>query len=86
MTIPVTRKEGASKLSQTVFTSTPEAPWFILGDFNHCKLEIALPGFNQYVQDNTRGKKLLDKCFVNVKKAYTAKIKPPLGTSDHNEV
>ncbi len=65
---------------------TPEAPCFILGDFNHCILETVLPGFNQYVDCNTRGKKILDKCYGNVKNAYSAKIKSPLGSSDHNAV
>lgn len=67
-------------------THTPEAPCFILGDFNHCKLEATLPGFSQYVTCNTRGKNTLDKCYGNIKNAYTAKVKPPLGSSDHNAV
>lgn len=29
---------------------TPTAPVFILGDFNHCRLEPVLPGFHQYVK------------------------------------
>ncbi len=33
---------------------TPEAPIFILGDFNHCKLELSLPGFQQYIKCGTR--------------------------------
>ena len=65
---------------------TPEAPCFILGDFNHCKLEVTLPGFSQYVNCKTRGKNTLDKCYGNIKNAYTAKVKPPLGSSDHNAV
>lgn len=65
---------------------TPEAPCFILGDFNHCKLEATLPGFSQYVNCSTRGKNILDKCYGNIKNAYTAKVKPPLGSSDHNTV
>lgn len=65
---------------------TPEAPCFILGDFNHCKLEATLPGFSQYVNCSTRGKNILDKCYGNIKNAYTAKVKPPLGPSDHNTV
>lgn len=56
---------------------SPEAPCFILGDFNHCKLEAVLPRFNQYVDGNTRGKNILDKCYGNVKNAYTAKDNPP---------
>ncbi len=27
----------------------PDAPIFVLGDFNHCKMDYALPGFQQYV-------------------------------------
>lgn len=53
---------------------TPEAPCFILGDFNHCKLEVTLPGFSQYVNCSTRGKNILDKCYGNIKNAYTAKV------------
>lgn len=33
---------------------TPGAPVFILGDFNHCKLELSLPGFEQYVKWHSR--------------------------------
>ncbi len=65
---------------------TPEAPCFVLGDFNHCKLEATLPGFSQYVNCNTRGGNILDKCYGNIINAYTAKVKPPLGSSDHNTV
>ena len=45
---------------------TPEAPVFILGDFNHCKLEFSLPGFSQYVKSDTRKGKMLDKCYGNI--------------------
>lgn len=56
---------------------------FILGDFNHCCLNKTLPGFDQYVKCNTRNERLLDKCYGNVKQAYTAKARPPLKDSDH---
>lgn len=70
---------------------TPEAPCFVLGDFNHCKLEATMPGFYQYVGCYTRGEKTLDKCYGNVKKAYAAKARPPLSSlrgvdSDHKVV
>ena len=72
---------------------TPEAPCFVLGDVNHCKLDTVLPGFQQYVDCKTRGKNVLDKCYGNVKDAFVAEAKPPLSSSkppfnmsDHNVV
>ena len=65
---------------------TPGAPVFILGDFNQCKLELSLPGFEQYIKCSTRGDKVLDKCYGNIKNAYRARSKPPLSNSDHNTV
>ena len=41
---------------------TPGAPVFFLGDFNHCKRDTALPGFEQFVKCDTRNNKILDKC------------------------
>lgn len=29
---------------------TPAAPIFILGDFNQCRLELMLPGYEQYIK------------------------------------
>lgn len=63
---------------------TPGAPIFILGDFNHFGLDRSLPGYEQYIKCGTRGNKILDKCYGNVKDAYVAKPKPPLSTCDHN--
>ncbi len=62
---------------------TPGAPLFILGDLNHCQLEPVLPEFYQYVKCSTRNKKILDKCFGNIRGAYTARSLPPLSNSDH---
>lgn len=58
----------------------------VLGDFNHCKLELLLPGFEQYVKCPTRDNRILDKCYGNVKRAYVARFWPPLVSSDHNTV
>ena len=65
---------------------TPGAPVFFLGDFNHCKLETALPGFEQFVKCDTRNNAILDKCYGNIKGGYSAKPKPPLSNSDHNTI
>jgi len=80
---------AASRLADCVYTQrqrTPGAPVFVLGDLNHCKLEPALPGFYQYVKCGTRKNRVLDKCFGNIKGAYTAKSLPPLSNSDHSTV
>ena len=47
---------------------------------------IKSPGFEQYVQDTTRKNNILDKCYVNIKNAYVARVGPPISTSDHNVV
>lgn len=36
---------------------TPDSPMLILGDINHCKLEMSLPGFEQYIKCGTRNTK-----------------------------
>lgn len=64
----------------------PEAPIFVVGDVNQCRLEQALPGFQQYVKNNTRRNNILDKCYGNIKDAYAARIRPPLSNSDHNTI
>lgn len=85
-------KEKQSKLQTLLqcvhkqLQRTPEAPVFVLGDFNHCRLEQVLHGFQQYVKSKTRKNRVLDKCFGNVKNAYRAKSLPPLANSDHNTV
>lgn len=66
--------------------SKPDAPIFVLGDFNHCRLESALPGFYQYVKTGTHKDRVLDKCYGTIRDAYAAKIRPPLSTLDHNTV
>lgn len=80
---------AANQISDCVhhhLQSKPDAPLFILGDFNHCILDKCLPGFYQYVKCNTRNNNILDKCSGNVKGAYTARARPPLSNSDHNTI
>ena len=64
----------------------PEAPAVVLGDLNQCFLDTVLPGFEQYVQYTTRKNIILDKCYVNIKNAYVARVGQPISTSDHNVV
>lgn len=66
--------------------SYPDAPAIVLKDLNQCHLETVLPGFEQYVKDQTRKDNILDQCFVYVKGAYVSKCRPPILNSDHNIV
>ena len=63
---------------------SPSAPKLLLGDFNGCSLRTYIPTYKQYVTCMTRGNKIIDLCYCNIKNAYKSVSKPPLGTSDHN--
>ena len=63
----------------------PDAPVFITGDFNSCRLGGSLPSFQQYV-DIPRRKNTLDLCYGNINNAYTSRAHPPLGFADHNVI
>jgi hypothetical protein len=66
--------------------ASPDAPNFILGDFNHCDLRTALPSFKQYVTVKTRSGSILDRCYGNIPKAYKSFSLPNIGQSDHETV
>lgn len=66
---------------------SPDAPKFILGDFNNCDLTKTLKTYNQYVtcpttQNNTK----LDLCYGTIPAAYKAKPMPSFGASYHHSV
>ena len=93
--IPVCRKNGADRsvIVQYIKNSVndclnekPDAAVLILGDFNGCVLDSELPQFTQYVKCKTRLEATLDLCYCNLKNAYLAKQRGPLGNSDHNNV
>ena len=65
---------------------SPDAPKFILGDFNHCFLNKTLKTYHQYVTCPIRFDKTIDSCFGTVPGAYTSLALPPLGSADHNSV
>lgn len=71
---------------QTHLQRTPGAPVYILCDFNHYKLETVFSGYEQYVKDNTKDKNVLDKCYGNIKEAYTSRLRPPLLNYVHKTV
>ncbi|XDV11016.1 hypothetical protein PO909_000083 [Leuciscus waleckii] len=76
--------ESILKVTQKLQEISPEAPVFVLGDFNHCSLKKCLRDFSQYVTCPTRQNKSLDLCYGSIKGAYKALPLPPLGGADHN--
>ncbi|KAG1954049.1 hypothetical protein F2P79_009424 [Pimephales promelas] len=72
--------------ANNMLAAYPEAPVFILGDFNNCRLSDVLPSFHRIVDVPTRKENTLDLCYGNVADAFTARAFPPLGFSDHNAI
>ena len=72
------------KLVHRLQTKSPDAPHFILGDFNACCLKKPLGHYYQYINCPTRHGKALDLCYGTIKGAYKSYALPPLGSSDHN--
>ncbi len=71
------------KVTQKLQSLSPDAPCFVLGDFNHCNLK-SMNTFYQYVSCPTRLDKTIDLCYGAVNGAYKSIALPPLGSSDHN--
>ena len=65
---------------------SPDAPKFILWDFNHCSLNKTLKTYHQYVTCPTPFNKTIDLCFGTVPGVYMSLALPPLGSADHNSV
>ena len=63
---------------------SPDAPKFVLGDFNHCLLDKPLKTFHQYVTCPTRLNNTIDLCYGSVPAAYMSIALPPIGSADHN--
>lgn len=63
--------------------SYPDAALVMLGVFNHCNLRKSILKLHQFVNFPTRGNNILDQCYSNIGKAYTAVPKPHFGKSDH---
>lgn len=72
------------EVEQKLQSISPEAPNFILGDFNHVSLKKVLSHYQQYVTCPTRRNKTLDMCYGSVKDAYKSLLLPPLGSADHS--
>ena len=62
---------------------SPDAPIFIAGDFNQCRLDNVMPNFEQYINIPSRNDAFLDLCYGNIPHAYTSKACHQLGNSDH---
>ena len=51
-------------------TQCPKSVHLITGDLNHCRLNMALPNYRQYVTCRTCGDSTIDLCYSNIPKAY----------------
>ena len=69
---------------QNMENDSPDSVKIITGDFNQCDFASYIPHYQQYINCNTRGDRILDLFFCNVKHSYVAKRRSPLGISDHN--
>lgn len=76
--------ESILMVTQKLQSKSPDAPLFVLGDFNHCSLGKVLKNLYQFVTCLTRHSKILDMCYGSVKGAYKSLPLPPLGGADHN--
>ncbi len=74
-----------SQVVQRYQLRSPDAPHFIMGDFNKCSLEGVL-NFQQYIDCPTRHQKTLDLCYGSIPDAYRSFSRPPIGCADHNAV
>ena len=66
-------------VTQRLDSISPDAPKFILGEFNHRLLNKTLLTYFQYVTCKTHMNKTIDLCYGTVRSAYTSAAKPPLG-------
>ena len=65
---------------QDLETASPDTPKLVLGgDFNGCSMSTVLPHYQQHVKCATRGSKTIDLCYGNIRNAYRATSKPPIG-------
>ena len=78
--------EGVSRVIHRLSSLSPDAPCFVLGDFNKCRLNQVLPHFKQYVTCFTYKDKTIDLCYGNIPGAFTSRPLSGLGRSDHNTV
>ena len=78
-------EQPRSKL-QCLQTICPDAPNFIMGDFNHFYRTESLNHFFQYITCPTRQGKVLDQCYGTIRGAYKFYVMTPLSLSDHSTV
>ena len=55
----------------------------VVGDFNGCDIDKAVPHYQQYGKCTTRSERTTDLFYCSVKDAYHVVKKPALGNYDH---
>uniref|UniRef100_A0A671TU97 Reverse transcriptase domain-containing protein n=1 Tax=Sparus aurata TaxID=8175 RepID=A0A671TU97_SPAAU len=74
------------ELVAQVEAEAPDAPTFVMGDFNLCSLKEHLPTYQQYFTCPTRNTACLGQCYGNIQDAFYPKVLPGLGNSDPNMI
>ena len=59
-----------SDVVHSVEAISPDAPNFVIGDFNSCRLHSCLPMYEEYVTCTTDLDKNIDLCYGNISDAY----------------
>ena len=62
-----------------------DVPKFVLGGFNHCRVNSILKSFHQYVTCPTPRKRTIDLCYSSVPAAYSIVLTPTC-SADNNGV
>ena len=65
--------EGVGRVIHRLSLLSPDSPWFVLADFNKCRLNRVLPHFKQYVTCLTYKDKTIDLCYGNIPGALTSR-------------
>lgn len=88
----VPKADGEKNASELIFqtvekpkSSSPDAPSLVLGNFNHCSLDMTLRRFHQYESCWTSKDISLNRCYGSIKNknASTSVPLPLLGSADH---
>ena len=76
-----------SDITDKLDSICPDAPKFVLGDFNHCEFKKSLRTYDQYVTGpTTQRNTILDLCYGSISGAYKSQPLPPFGASYHSSV
>ena len=78
--------EYLRKVINTYDNDNPDCISIVCEDFNDVDLRVYIPNYHQSVTCPTRGNRILDKCYCNIKNAFISKSKCGFGKIDHDTI